>query len=498
MLTLSNGYSVSYLTEEVAKGRENYYTDAVAAGEPPGRWYGGGAEKLGLTGLVDEQDMRAVFEQFVDPRDEAFRDPARWGEASTLGHTGRKYPTADKLYAAALDAEPGATAERREQLRLDANKAARKNVPFLDVTFSVQKSVTVLHAAFEAQQVQAERTAERLSGTLDAAVAAGASPEELAEFARQRDDARETAASWRAHRDAVEDAIWAGNRAALDYLAEHAGYSRVGHHGGAAGRFIDAHDFVVASFFQHDSRNHDPQLHIHNPILNRVQGADGQWRTLDSKALHKFRGAAAAVGERTTEEHLARALGVRVATRPDGKSREVLGIDARVMDLFSSRRRAVTKKTAGLVQQFEARFGREPNALELDRLQRQATFATRKAKSHDGETVEERLARWDAELRAEVADGLAGVARDVLKLAHGPRPATEWSPEEVLKTAMADVQSRKAGWTAPDLTRAISDALPDQLGDLDGTQLARLLDTLTAEGVKLATPLSAARPGTAV
>ncbi|UUV34303.1 relaxase domain-containing protein [Amycolatopsis roodepoortensis] len=498
MLTLSNGYSVSYLTEEVAKGRENYYTDAVAEGEPPGRWYGGGAEKLGLTGLVDEQDMQAVYEQFVDPRDEAFKDPARWAEASTLGHTGRNYPTADELYAAALDKEPGATGERREELRLEANKAARKNVAFLDATFSVQKSVTVLHTAFEAQQVRAERTAGRLDDALAAAMAAGASPAELAEIGRQRDDARTAAESWRAHRDAVEDAIWAGNRAALDYLSEHAGYSRVGHHGGAAGRFIDAHDFVVASFFQHDSRNHDPQLHIHNAILNRVEGADGQWRTLDGRALYAHRGAAAAVGERTTEEHLAKALGVRFAARPDGKSREVVGIDQQVMDLFSSRRRAITKKTASLVEAFEARFGREPNSLELDRLQRQATFATRKAKSHDGETTEERLERWDRELRAEVADGLAGVARDVLTLDHGPREAAQWSPDDVLKTALADVQSTKSGWTAPDLTRAISDALPDHLGDLDGAQIARLLDTLTAEGVKLATPLATDRPGVAV
>ncbi|MGW4829635.1 MobF family relaxase [Amycolatopsis japonica] len=498
MLSISTGYSVDYVLDEIAKGRENYYTGAVSEGEPPGRWYGGGAEKLGLTGLVDEQDMRAVFEQFIDPRDEAFSDPARWAEASTLGHTGRNYPTADELYAAALDKEPGATAERREQLRLDANKSARRNVPFLDVTFSVQKSVTVLHTAFEAQQVNAARTAGRLNDALAAATAASASPAELAEIGRQRDDARTAAASWAAHRDAVEDAIWAGNRAALDYLSEHAGYSRVGHHGGAAGRFIDAHDWVIASFFQHDSRNHDPQLHIHNPILNRVQGADGKWRTLDSKAIHKFRGAAAAVGERTTEEHLARALGVRMATRPDGKAREIVGMDQRAMDLFSSRRRAVTKKTASLVEAFEAKFGREPNSLELDRLQRQATFATRKAKSHDGETVEERLERWDRELRAEIAGGLEGVAREVLNLAHGPREAAQWSPDEVLKTALADVQSTKSGWTAPDLTRAISDALPDQLGDLDGAQVARLLDTLTAEGVKLATPLSSNRPGVAV
>lgn len=477
MLTISSGHAADYLLGAVATGRENYYTGAVAAGEPPGRWYGRGAEALGLVGLVDHQDMTALYERFIDPRDEAFKDPSNWASASTLGHRGRRYATEDELYAAALEAEPDASPERRAELRLDAGKRARKNVAFLDATYSVPKSITVLHTAFEAQEVNAQRAVD--AATTDA--------ERLAAQSRVE--------AWSTHRQAVEDAIWAGNRAALDYLADKAGYSRVGHHGGAAGRFIDAHDWIVASFFQHDSRNHDPQLHIHNAILNRVQGADGEWRTLDSRAIHKFRGAASAVGERTTEEHLAQTLGVRFATRPDGKAREIVGVPAEVMELFSSRRRAITAHTRELVETFEAKFGREPNSLELDRLQRQATFATRNAKTHDGESIEERLERWDRQLRAEVAGGLASVAQSVLDVGQQAPEPQSWSREAVIETALADVQAKKAAWTAADLTRAISVALPDRLGDLDGDQITRLLDGLTADALGLAVPLDVQRPG---
>ncbi len=466
MLTISSGHSAEYLTAAVAAGRENYYTGAVAAGEPPGRWYGAGAQALGLAGLVDTQDMTALYERYLDPRDPAFRDPSRWDGAATLGHTGRRYATEEEIYTAALEAEPAAGPERRAELWVEAGKRARRNVSFLDATFSVQKSVTVLHTAFEAQEVAAQQAG-------DAAAAA----------------------AWAAHREAVEAAIWAGNQAALNYLAGHAGYSRIGHHGGAAGRFIDAHDWTIASFFQHDSRDHDPQLHIHNAVLNRVQGSDGVWRTLDSRAIHRVRPAASAVGERTMEEHLTASLGVRFATRPDGKAREILGVPPEVMDLFSSRRRAITAKTAELVRAFENRFGRASNSLELDRLQRQAAFATRPAKSHQGETVEARLERWDAELRAEVAGGLAGVAADVLALAGQGPPAQPWSPAEVVETALADVQSTKAAWTAADLTRAVSDALPDHLGHLSGPQIAALLDGLNAQALELAVPLDADRPG---
>ncbi|GAA4893170.1 MobF family relaxase [Actinomycetospora straminea] len=467
MLSVASGYSPDYLLNEVAAGRENYYTGAVTDGEPPGRWWGSGAEKLGLTGLVDPQDMRAVYEHFLDPRHEAFRDPQRWDEVPTLGHRGRRYATEDELYAAALEREPDASAERRAELRVEAGKQARHNVAFLDATFSVQKSVTVLHTAFEAQEVAARSVG---------------------------DD--EAAAAWGEYRQAVEDAIWAGNNAALSYLAERAGYARVGHHGGAAGRYVDAHDWVVTSFFQHDSRDHDPQLHIHNPILNRVEGPDGQWRTLDGRSIYRFRPAAAAVGERTTEERLTQTLGVRLAMRPDGKAREVIGVDETATDLLSSRRRAVTAKAAELIAEFEARHGREANGLERDRISRQATMATRRAKSHEGETREQLLDRIDRQLRDEVAGGLRDVAEDVLAARHdNPSAAQSWSPTAVLETALAEVQAKKAGWTRADLTRAINDALPDTLGVADGDDVTTLLDRLTDKGIALATPLDAARPG---
>src|SRR5689334_22626289 len=153
MLRIANGYSPEYLLKEVATGRENYYTGAVADGEPPGRWWGAGAEKLGLSGLVDAQDMTAVYERYLDPRADGFKNPSRWDEVSTLGQTGRRYLSEDELYARALEREPDATAERRVELRTEAGRAARHNVAFFDITCSVQKSVTLLHTAFEAQEV---------------------------------------------------------------------------------------------------------------------------------------------------------------------------------------------------------------------------------------------------------------------------------------------------------------------------------------------------------
>ena len=194
MLSIASGYSPDYLIKEVAAGRENYYTGAVAEGEPPGRWWGTGAERLGLSGLVDAQDMRALYERFLDPRAEGFKDPARWDDVPTLGHAGRRYLSEEDLYAMSVEREPDASAERRAELRTEAGRAARHNVAFLDMTFSVQKSVTLLHTSFEAEEVKARAAGDE-----------------------------EGAAAWGEYRRAVEDAIWAGNNAGLAYMAEKAG-----------------------------------------------------------------------------------------------------------------------------------------------------------------------------------------------------------------------------------------------------------------------------------
>ena len=72
--------------------------------------------------------------------------------------------------------EPGADAERRAALRVEAGKKARKNVAFLDATFSLQKSITVLHTAFEAQEVRARSAAEQARAALATSCVAPTAP----------------------------------------------------------------------------------------------------------------------------------------------------------------------------------------------------------------------------------------------------------------------------------------------------------------------------------
>ncbi|MEU7843966.1 MobF family relaxase [Micromonospora sp. NPDC049114] len=482
---ISSGHSAEYLYGQVAGGRESYYLDAAIEGEPPGRWSGGGAAKFGLTGEVAPEDMEALYGKFLDPRDPRWQDLATRAEAAHLGQRPGKYRTPDVILAEAvakkygIDASrvtamyrdaydghagwekvlrdalvdaTGALPEDIAPLIRDARKGA-KAVMFHDVTFSPVKSVTVLHTAYARMELDAQRDGDEVA-----------------------------AAEWAAKRRVVEEAVWEGNQAMLRHMNDVGGYTRIGRNGT---RHVDAPDWTVASFFQHTSRDLDPQLHIHNAILNRVVCDDGEARSIDGNLLYNNKHGAGTIGERVMEEALSRKLGVRWKMRADGVAREVVGVDQQVMDMFSTRTTKITKKLAEKIALFREKVGREPTRLEMDRLRRQSTLSTRRAKSHDGETKEEQLDRWAEKLHTSMVGGLHRVAHTV-----GGVPgeafvqvAEEWSPSGVIAEAVAACQAKRPAFGRSELIRQVLLALPDHLGGLESDEVTRLAEKLADQAL---------------
>jgi conjugative relaxase-like TrwC/TraI family protein len=407
----------------------DYYTAGAERGEPAGTWWGSGAESLGLRGDVTEDVMEQLYGELVNPNT---------GEA--LGTRPREYATYEDRLAALLAKEPDATPERVAELELAAHKSHREARHYADLTFSPPKSWSVLHAALE--------------------------------HAGRHDEA---AAVW--------DAWEAGVHAGLQYLMDEAGYSRAGYHGAqvagrTSGRWVDAHDYVVSLWRHHTSRDGDPQLHIHAAVPNRVRCDDGAWRSLDSNAISAARPAAGAISERVAEEALTAALGVQFLTRPDGKAREVAGISEEVRELFSSRRRAITPGVAELAEAYEAKHGREPSPYVLRLMAEHVTLKTRARKPDQSPSREELLTGWEQSMRERLGrsfdDVLEAVALDPER---EPQPE-RFTPEHVIKQAVADIEATKAVWNRHDLVAGIIRHLPEQLGGLTGEQVRTLVDDL--------------------
>jgi conjugative relaxase-like TrwC/TraI family protein len=471
MLTIASGYDPLYLTRAVATGRENYYLSAVAEhGEPPGVWTGLGCLELGLAvgSEVDNKVMERLYGAFLDPR-----DPTR---KTTLGRApsgfdGNNDKVAARI-ASLLAAEPEASPERRDQLIMQALKEQRAAVYFFDATFSVPKSVSLLHASFQVRAQQAHETG--------------------------RDD---EARQWTARAQAVWDGIMAGNQAMLDYLQQEAGYSRAGYHSKGSGRFADAHQWVIASFAQHTSRDNDPQLHVHNAILNRVLREDPlasrpcarqAWRTLDGAALYAAKPAAGAIAERTLAEYLADRLGVQTIARPDGNGWEIAGISEELRDQFSSRRRAIGSRLQELIGEYERKHHKVPNARAVWSMAQFVTLDSRQAKAHSAPAREALLVHWEAQSRRAETGALSAIPDTVL----GRRePGADAGPpsgadlDRIL--AAADAQRSRATFSRYELTRMINRYLPDHLGGLSGEQVTRLLDELTTQALRPGGPADA-------
>ena len=474
MLTISSGYDPGYLTRAVATGRENYYLSAVAEhGEPPGVWTGLGCPELGLPpgSQVDNTVMERLYGAFTDPRDPEHK--VTLGRAPS-GFTSNDDKVSARL-AGLLAAEPEATPERRDQIIMAAMREQRATVFFFDATFSVPKSVSLLHASL---QVRAQQ-------------------------ARQAGRAGE-AEQWAGRAQVVWDAIMAGNQAMLDYLQREAGYSRAGYHSKNSGRFADAHRWVIASFAQHTSRDNDPQLHVHNAILNRVlrddplasrPGDRRAWRTLDGAALYAAKPAAAVIAERTMSEYLTSRLGVEMVARPDGNGQEVAGFSEAVREQFSSRRRAIEPRVQQLIGEYQRRHGKAPNARAVWSMAQFVTLDSRQAKAHSAPTRETLLAQWEAQSRRAETEALSAIPDAALGRAAaeavagqgdpGAQPAAPSGPEldQVLAAAVADAQQHKATFSRYELTRMISRHLPGFLGGLSGQQVTAMLEELTSQAL---------------
>src|ERR1022692_4063401 len=75
-----------------------------------------------------------------------------------------------------------------------------------------------------------------------------------------------------------------------------------------------------------------------------------------------------------------RRFGIRWVQRRDRHGREIADVGQELMDMFSSRRASIGPLTLRLAQEYEAQFGRAPDARALASLRQWANHATRRAK----------------------------------------------------------------------------------------------------------------------
>jgi hypothetical protein len=468
VVTVAKGYDLGYIWKgqgqaDVERATGGYYISAAQAGEPPGRWWGPGAEALGFTAgqLVEHKPYDAVYQQ-LDPRN-----------GQRLGRPRGRYAKFADHLARLKAAEPHATAERLIELEREAAQATRQPAAYTDVTVSFSKSISVLHASIRENARRA-----RLAGD------------------------HQAAAYWAGREERFQEVLHRANRAALEYLQAWAGVTRSGYHGTRVdgqepGRFEEA-GLIVTSWLQGTNRDGDPQDHIHNQIARITRTTrDGNWRAHDTASLRAVLGALQAVAATAVECELTAKFGVAWVPRADGRGNEIRGVTQAQMDAYSTRTVRVHEKERELAREWQRRNGRPPNSRELYYITQKATLLSRKGKDAGQVDWDAQVQRWDATIGGELADIAPAVSNTRSPDArtatsnggHGPGGPGAGSPpsrQEQVRTlakALVLVSKKNPAWTRHDLLKQLALVMPPETRYMDADAAQQLLVGLAEEAL---------------
>ena len=445
---LAAGTGYTYLTRQVAAhdraersqvGLAAYYEEK---GESPGRWLGSGLAGLDLADgdVVTEEQMKLLFGQGRHPRSQEPDAVARgWGSL------GRAFPT---FTATSLRQEVAAAFSEH-----NTSQGRRWNASIpTEVRAGIRTEVAT--RAFVRTNGRAPYDDTELTGFVATASKAAQTP--VAGYDLTFSPVKSVSALWALAAPDVAREVQAAHeaavRATIGLLEREVAFTRVGK-GGI--RQVPVTGLVAAAFDHRDSRAGDPDLHTHVVISNKVQtlpSEGGKWLTLDGRMVFKAKVMASEHYNTRLEAELTERLGVRFTERPSPQGRrpvrEIVGIDARLLQAWSTRRGDITSRQRQLAASFQADHGRAPTRIESLALAQQANLETRPDK-HEPRSLREQRDQWRAEADAVLAAG-----------DHAGRPA---SVADMLANVQVGhwVRSSESGGYEPghDLARRVVDVL---------------------------------------
>lgn len=358
-------------------------------GVPPGVWHGRAARSLGLSGIVSEAQMRALFGLGMHPDAEAIA-----ARALAQGSSLKQATKAAKLGPAVPQlAELSPLDKEIEQVLQQAGEQLCR-----PLTKSETQDLRMRTAAlaFEAEYHRAPADGTELGRFL----AARTGPQRQARTGYDLTFASEElsllfALGGPEVRQVALEVLAQARSEAVAWLEDNALAVRTGAGGVAQER---AEPGLLATVYLHyESRAGDPMLHEHAVISPRVKGPDGRWRNLDTRLLMRDVVVASELFNQRALELICGRLGLateEVEVTPGQRPVvQIVGIDRRIRAAFAQRADAVRTMSDTLFDGYRRRHGREPGAPERTRLQQQAALMTRPPK-RKARSLDDLLATW--------------------------------------------------------------------------------------------------------
>jgi len=273
---------------------------------------------------------------------------------------------------------------------------------------------------------------------------------------------------------AIADAHTTALSEAMEYLAEHAGSTRV-HNPHTGEKDLVRLPELVAIAYQHEtSRCGDPHLHTHVIVPNRQARADGQIVSIDGTSLYHEARAAGVIYQATLRRELHQSMGFEWApVDPSTGMAELAGVDRDTITAWSRRSTQLREWAAHNLQVVDAPL----SAAQLATAQK----ATRPAKPEALAWVS-LLEAWRADARGLHLD------RAAFDAARAARRAAARTPFDRERIADAAEKIEKAAFTRADRVEIVGAQVPV---DTDRTPRELVESAVDEIGVRLTAPRAA-------
>ena len=273
---------------------------------------------------------------------------------------------------------------------------------------------------------------------------------------------------------AIADAHITALSEAMEYLAVHAGYTRI-HNPTTGETDLVRLPGLVAIAYQHEtSRCGDPHLHTHVIVPNRQARADGKIVSIDGTSLYHEARAAGVIYQATLRRELHHSMGFEWApVDPSSGMAELAGVDRDTITAWSRRSTQLREWASHNLQVVDAPF----SAAQLAAAQK----ATRPAKPEELAWAQ-LLEQWRADARGLRLD------RAAFDAARAARRAAARTPFDRGRLAEAAEKIEKAAFTRADLVEIVGAQLPI---DSDRTPLELVESAVDEIRVRLTAPRAA-------
>lgn len=232
---------------------------------------------------------------------------------------------------------------------------------------------------------------------------------------------------------------------------------------------------AVAIIPEFTSRLGDPQLHVHALVSSKVwEPTTERWLALDARELKQDQRAMSALFHAGLEAKLSQDIGVTWGTRDYYYARTIDGIDDTLIDVFSQRRADVDARLETKLARFEETLGHAPTPQQRWKLEREAAVDSRPGKS--AEHLD--FTSWQTTIETHTAMTPEMLVASVTGNTDVTHSMTQRVLDDMIDAAVGELSDTRSSWTRGDFKAELARVLPPDLA-VTPAQLVAFINTQT-------------------